>query len=229
MGASLAPRRPDFMSPPGRENRAVCHAPGKCRPRSTELLRTTMPLGLSAYGVLVTNYEGRPTSSPANPLHPSSGGAVNAQIQASLLDLYDPIARNKFFAKAMIPSGPILSNGGRSSTRSSRRTAGKAWQFFPRRSTRPRWRVWKKQFETPFPRATWVAWNPVSDENIYLGIKAGDRSEFPAGLSSRSRQSNPVARLRFPRSRERVGQKTRLSSLKVVGSRVRTTNEPALW
>ena len=51
---------------------------------------TAMPFGADAIGVLVESHEGRPTNIQGNPDHPSSLGAIDSFVQASILDLYDP-------------------------------------------------------------------------------------------------------------------------------------------
>src|ERR1700736_3071424 len=51
---------------------------------------TAMPFGADAIGVLVESHEGRPTNVQGNPDHPSSVGAIDSFVQASILNLYDP-------------------------------------------------------------------------------------------------------------------------------------------
>src|ERR1700719_1426205 len=51
---------------------------------------TVMPFGADAIGLLVESHEGRPTNIAGNPHHPSSQGATDAIVQASVLNLYDP-------------------------------------------------------------------------------------------------------------------------------------------
>jgi MoCo/4Fe-4S cofactor protein with predicted Tat translocation signal len=51
---------------------------------------TVMPFGADAIGLLVESHEGRPTKIEGNPDHPSSQGATDAIVQASVLNLYDP-------------------------------------------------------------------------------------------------------------------------------------------
>lgn len=51
---------------------------------------TSLKIGPSVQGVVVTSYEGRPTKIEGNPRHPSSLGATNAWAQSRIIELYDP-------------------------------------------------------------------------------------------------------------------------------------------
>ncbi len=132
---------------------------------------TTMPMGTSAYGLVVTSHEGRPTKIEGNELHSSSRGSVNPMVQASILNLYDPDR-----------SQSVLKNGQESSYEdfltfcdeqagrfNSSRGAGLA--VLAESFASPTMARLKKQFESEFPQAQWVTWEPVSDENIYGGIE----------------------------------------------------------
>ena len=50
-----------------------------------------MPLDGFARGVIVTSREGRPIKIEGNPDHPASLGGSDVFMQASILELYDPL------------------------------------------------------------------------------------------------------------------------------------------
>ncbi|HEY9131963.1 MAG TPA: TAT-variant-translocated molybdopterin oxidoreductase [Dyella sp.] len=51
---------------------------------------TTLCMAGEAVGVLVQTHQGRPTKIEGNPQHPASAGATGPQLQAAILDLWDP-------------------------------------------------------------------------------------------------------------------------------------------
>ena len=65
-------------------------APEEILPGVPRYYATTMPFRRSAYGLIVESHEGRPTKVEGNPSHPSTLGASNSLVQASVLNLYDP-------------------------------------------------------------------------------------------------------------------------------------------
>ena len=64
--------------------------PERAVPGVPRYYATTMPLALSAYGLIVESHEGRPTKIEGNPRHPSTLGTSSSMIQAAILGLYDP-------------------------------------------------------------------------------------------------------------------------------------------
>src|SRR4029450_10352882 len=57
---------------------------------------TAMPRRTGAIPLIATTVDGRPIKVEGNPLHPASGGATDAFVQASILDLYDPTRSKRF-------------------------------------------------------------------------------------------------------------------------------------
>ncbi len=66
------------------------HAPQEVIPGLPLHYATSMPFGLDSHSVLATSYQGRPTKVDGNPGHPSRPAGSSVQLQASVLDLYDP-------------------------------------------------------------------------------------------------------------------------------------------
>jgi len=133
--------------------------------------RRKFTLATSAYGVLVESHEGRPTKIEGNELHPSSRGRANALLQAEILNLYDP-DRSKFVLNAGARKTwddfaefwagqyeKYAANGG----------AGLA--VLAESFSSPTLFRLKKQFQRTFPKARWVTYESVSDENIHEGVR----------------------------------------------------------
>ncbi|MCF7801900.1 MAG: TAT-variant-translocated molybdopterin oxidoreductase [Candidatus Marinimicrobia bacterium] len=146
--------------------------PEEVTPGVLQRYATTMPFGLSAYGVTVESHEGRPTKVDGNQLHPATEGSANAFMQASILGLYDP------------DRSQLVQHNGRSATwdefvaawrklyEDYKRTGGKGLALLSESFASPTLYRLKKDFEKTFPNATWVTYEPVSDENIFAGIEA---------------------------------------------------------
>jgi MoCo/4Fe-4S cofactor protein with predicted Tat translocation signal len=64
--------------------------PGGFKPGIAQQYATTITRNGTGIGVLVKSNDGRPTKIEGNPAHPSSLGGADLQLQAELLQLYDP-------------------------------------------------------------------------------------------------------------------------------------------
>lgn len=132
---------------------------------------TTMPFGNSSYGLVVECHEGRPTKIEGNPEHPSTLGASNILIQASILGLYDPDrsksvmhnGREKSFEDFYAFWSELYS------TYSSNR--GKGLAVLSESFSSPTLARYKKEFAKNFPDAIWSTYEPISDENILRAAK----------------------------------------------------------
>ena len=133
---------------------------------------TTMPFGNSSYGLLVETHEGRPTKIEGNEFHPTSYGSTNAFALASMLNLYDPDR-----------SDGVLNNGTDSDwdqfvaswkplLDKFSKSKGEGLAVLAEPYSSPTQAGIKKQFESQFPKARWVTYDPVSDENIFAGIRS---------------------------------------------------------
>lgn len=132
---------------------------------------TTMPFGNSAYGLIVESHEGRPTKIEGNPDHPSTMGMSNVFLQASILGLYDPDRSKTVLHDGKEADWVEFAEfwNGQYQKFSKNRGEGLAVLSEPfSSSTLARL---AGQFKRKFPKAKWVAYEPIGDENIYEGVK----------------------------------------------------------
>lgn len=146
--------------------------PEQITPGIAQRYATTMPFGLSAYGLTVESHEGRPTKLEGNPLHPASMGRANAFIQASILDLYDP------------DRSQLVQKSGKNATwdefvdfwsklyASYKTNGGQGLAILSESFASPTLYRLKQNFVKTFPKAVWATYEPLSDENIFSGIES---------------------------------------------------------
>ena len=90
MGASVALGGLAACSGPVEKIVPYVNQPENLVPGKPLFFASALTLGGCANGVLVESHMGRPTKIEGNPDHPSSAGATDAFMQASILSLYDP-------------------------------------------------------------------------------------------------------------------------------------------
>src|SRR5512140_1650962 len=90
MGASVAFGGLAACTRPFRQIVPYVRKPEDIIPGRPLFSASAFAFGGAAAGVLVESHEGRPTKIEGNPDHPSSLGATDAMMQASILSLYDP-------------------------------------------------------------------------------------------------------------------------------------------
>ncbi|TFH62197.1 MAG: hypothetical protein E4G91_07640, partial [Candidatus Zixiibacteriota bacterium] len=132
---------------------------------------TTMPFGNSAYGLLVESHEGRPTKIEGNKLHPSSFGATNPFIQASILGLYDPDRSQRVLHNGAESNWDDFVTAWRTLHAGFVANRGEGLAVLCEAFSSPTLARLKAEFVKQFPQAVWVTYESVSDENIYEGIK----------------------------------------------------------
>ena len=161
MGASIALATLSGCRKPVQKIVPYVNQPEGSIPGIPKYYATTMPFGLNSFGVIVENHEGRPTHIEGNKNHPSSLGATNAFVQASVLDLYDP-DRSK-----------LIRNGGKRSswkklveTIEQIKKDNKKIAILSPSFASPS--IYKIKTELNIP---WYCYDPVSNENELNGIR----------------------------------------------------------
>jgi len=134
---------------------------------------TTMPFGLSNYGLLATSVEGRPIKLDGNPLHPSTLGGSNSFIQAAIMGLYDADRSDSVMDKGVLSSWVKFVEFWRTHSPELLQNRGAGLVVISEPFASPTLARLKDEFLKRYPEAVWVAYEPVSDENIYKGIALG--------------------------------------------------------
>ncbi len=178
MGASLALaglascRRPEEKIVP------YVKAPEEIIPGQALFYATNMPFGNSSYGLVIETHEGRPTKVEGNKLHPSSQGSAHTFALASMLGLYDPDRSGKVYkGKEEKEWADFVSFWNDKSTEFET-GKGEGLAILSESYSSPTIARLRKKFEKKFPKASWVVYDPVSDENIYEGIKIATGESF---------------------------------------------------
>ncbi|MDH4155814.1 MAG: Fe-S-cluster-containing hydrogenase [candidate division Zixibacteria bacterium] len=132
---------------------------------------TTMPLGNSAYGLIVESHEGRPTKIEGNPEHPASLGSADCLTLASILGLYDPDRSKSVRHKNIEKSYADFVSFWRERHSSFTAGEGSGLAVLSEAFSSPTLARLKRDFAKSFPAARWVAYEPISDENIYRAVQ----------------------------------------------------------
>lgn len=169
-GAATIPgcRRPDHKIMP--YSKVV---PEEVIPGKSMYYATSMPLpGGGAEGLLIETHEGRPTKVEGNPLHPINRGKTSAWAQASVLGLYDPDRLKD----------PVFTDAGEVARSWEDFTAwatahfgeydakqGEGLAFLVEKKTSPSRDAMRDKLKIRWPKADWVAYDPVENESANQG------------------------------------------------------------
>jgi len=233
MGASIALAGLSGCRKPVQKILPYVDQPEGVIPGIPKYYATTMPFGLNSFGVIVENHEGRPTHIEGNKNHPSSLGATNPIVQASILDLYDP-DRSK-----------LIKNKGK---RSSWKKVSEELKMIDKK----RIAVLSHSFSSPSIHKikksleeqgiSWYCYDPISDENELEGIKRAYNKDAFANYSISDADrilsldsdflnvdANPIKNTKdFSRKRKVVSQKNaKMNRLYVVEGNLTTTGAMA--
>ena len=147
-------------------------APEDIVPGIPRYFATTMPFGRSAYGVIVEAHEGRPTKIEGNPSHPSTLGASNSRIQASVLGLYDPDRSHTIRLKGEAKSWSDFVTAWGELSKAHAADGGAGLAVLSESFSSPTLARLATEFRTRYPKATWATYEAVSDENRLAGLRA---------------------------------------------------------
>ena len=132
---------------------------------------TVMPFGADAIGVLVESHEGRPTKMEGNPDHPSSLGASSAQVQASILNLYDPDRSQIVQQAGEIRSWSAFLDAAQDLATNVRATKGAGFRILSGTVTSPTLTAQIEKLLALYPEAKWYQWEPAGGDGAREGAK----------------------------------------------------------
>ena len=147
-------------------------APEDVVPGIPRYYATTMPFRRSAYGLIVESHEGRPTKIEGNPAHPSTLGASNSLVQASVLGLYDPDRSQSVTQQGSRKSWSDFATawGALSGAHASDGGAGLA--VLAESFSSPTLTRLAAELRTRYPKSQWVTYDAISDENRLAGLRS---------------------------------------------------------
>ena len=144
-------------------------APEEILPGLPQYYATATHIGGEVVGVLVESHEGRPTKVEGNPLHRGSLGALSAQHQAQVLDLYDPQR-----LRATAANGKTLSAAEAKALLAEKGSswAGKRVAFLAEATPSVQLSRLRAAALAKFAGAKWFTYEAVSDDNQRAAMMA---------------------------------------------------------
>jgi MoCo/4Fe-4S cofactor protein with predicted Tat translocation signal len=154
--------------------------PEEVMPGVARRYATTLPFGTSAYGLVVESHEGRPTKIEGNELHPASGGASSARVQAAILDLYDPDRSQSVRRRGEPSTWDDFVAAWKERSASHAKDGGEGLAVLAAPFASPTLFRLAAAWRRAFPRGRWVTWGAVSEVNGVEGTaRAGGRPLIP--------------------------------------------------
>ena len=132
---------------------------------------TAMPFGADSVGVLVESHEGRPTNIQGNPDHPSSLGAVNSFVQASILNLYDPDRSQVPSYVGQISSSAAFKDAAQNMASAFKTLNGEGFRILTGTITSPLVSEQIQALLKLYPKAKWHQWEPAGNDGGREGSK----------------------------------------------------------
>jgi MoCo/4Fe-4S cofactor protein with predicted Tat translocation signal len=132
---------------------------------------TAMPFGADAIGVLAESHEGRPTNIQGNPDHPSSLGAIDSFVQASILDLYDPDRAQVPNYLGEISSLQAFRDAALATAAGMKMLNGEGFRILTGTITSPLVIGQIQALLKLYPKAKWHQWEPAGNDGAREGSK----------------------------------------------------------
>jgi MoCo/4Fe-4S cofactor protein with predicted Tat translocation signal len=132
---------------------------------------TVMPFGADAIGVLVESHEGRPTMIAGNPDHPSSLGAINSFVQASILNLYDPDRSQTPTFVGEIRTWQEFMERAQAMAAEAKEMGGAQFRILTGTITSPTVAAAIQTLLKLYPKAKWHQWEPAVSDGAREGSK----------------------------------------------------------
>ena len=170
MGASVAMAGLAACRQPAEAIVPYVNQPENLIPGKPMFFATAMPLGGVATGILVESHMNRPTKIEGNPDHPSSLGASDAFMQASVLGLYDP-DRSQVVRKYGDTAtwGEFI--GALQPILTAAKTNGASLRILSGSITSPSLGAQMQQLLAMYPGMQWHQWDAVNYDNVREGAR----------------------------------------------------------
>jgi molybdopterin-containing oxidoreductase family iron-sulfur binding subunit len=178
MGASIALAGLSACRRPVEKIIPYVKAPENMIPGIPQYYASTMPLGTSAYGVVVESHEGRPTKIEGNENHPSSLGKSNAMMQASLLNLYDPDRSQRTIHNGDEKDWTEFVVFWKNLYQEYKTNQGEGLALLTDSFSSLTLSRLIKDFQTHFPKANLATYSPVNQEEVIKGMVLATGSEY---------------------------------------------------
>ena len=174
----------DFMRRPEEHVVPYGKRPEEILPGMPTYYATCFPRGGYATGVVVKCNEGRPTKIEGNPDCPISGGSTDAQMQASVLDLYDPDRSKHVVQGGAQASWADWDSFADKHLAGLRQRQGEGLAVISEAQGSLMAQHLRKRFLSLFPKASWVTYEPVNRDEVYaaaamVAAEAGERTLEP--------------------------------------------------
>jgi MoCo/4Fe-4S cofactor protein with predicted Tat translocation signal len=125
---------------------------------------SSMPTRKGAIPILAETHEGRPTKIEGNPTYSPYGGASNAFVQASVLDLYDPDRASVSTVKGAAVTAAVVQDLLAKIGTDAAATDGTGLAFLAGQSSSPTRAALVAKLTKKFPKAIWSEYEAAQDE-----------------------------------------------------------------